>query len=286
MNIEVLLVSAFTQNGKGGNPAGVVLQADGLTNEQKLYIAKAVGFSETAFVSKDDEVDFNVSFFTTTEEVDFCGHATLAVFSVMFQQGIITEGEYKQRTKAGVLKVSVNSTEVIMEQCLPTRIEQLNARDVSDAIGIEPSILESTHLPIEIISTGLPDIIIPVPKGYLDSIVLDEAKAIACCKKHGAVGFHIFELNEEGDAYTASCRNFAPLVGIHEESATGSASGALACYLAEYVKLNCNSYVFEQGRAMGCSSLIKARVELLNSMITKVVVSGTATIQESIEIPV
>ncbi|WP_046006551.1 PhzF family phenazine biosynthesis protein [Pseudoalteromonas rubra] len=73
--INVHLVNAFTERGKGGNPAGVVLNADGLTDEQKQAIAREVGFSETAFVSSASDADFAVSFFTPTAEVDFCGHA-------------------------------------------------------------------------------------------------------------------------------------------------------------------------------------------------------------------
>ncbi|WP_310736869.1 PhzF family phenazine biosynthesis protein [Pseudoalteromonas sp. SG41-5] len=63
MDIEVALVSAFTVNGKGGNPAGVVFNADRFTDAQKLKIAQAVGYSETAFVASDNEADFEVSFF-------------------------------------------------------------------------------------------------------------------------------------------------------------------------------------------------------------------------------
>lgn len=62
MKVEAYLVNSFTANGSGGNPAGVVLNADNLSNEAKLAIAQAVGYSETAFVSQDDEVDFELSF--------------------------------------------------------------------------------------------------------------------------------------------------------------------------------------------------------------------------------
>ncbi|MDX2320786.1 MAG: PhzF family phenazine biosynthesis protein [Moritella sp.] len=81
-----------------------------LSDEQKLSIAQAVGYSETAFVCHDDDVDFEVSFFTTTGEVDFCGHATLAVFSTLFQEGIVVAGRYTQKTKAGLLAVVIEST--------------------------------------------------------------------------------------------------------------------------------------------------------------------------------
>ncbi|MFC0350672.1 PhzF family phenazine biosynthesis protein [Undibacterium danionis] len=274
MNIEVTLVNAFTANGKGGNPAGVVFNADQLSDAQKLKIAQAVGYSETAFVSQDDEADFEVSFFTTTAEVDFCGHATLATFSTMYQKGMITAGSYVQRTKAGLLSVLIEPNgKVVMDQQLPQIIDCFSYQAISRVIGIESRILESTQLPIEVISTGLPDVMIPVPSGYLDAIKPDDKLIADFCKKHQVIGFHVFELYEQGSKFTASCRNFAPLFGISEESATGSASGALACYLAEHLALG-NDYVFEQGRAMNCTSIITASVKTDNSRVTEVKVGG------------
>lgn len=286
VNVEVILVSSFTANGAGGNPAGVVFNADKLSSAQKLKVAKAVGYSETAFVSRDEEVDYEVSFFTTTEEVDFCGHATLAVFSTLYHKGIVTAGTYVQRTKAGILPVVVQGDgKVIMEQQLPQKLGCFSYKELSNLIGINTNILESSQLPIEVISTGLPDVIIPVPYGHLDLLTPDDKLISVFCKKHNVIGFHVFELCEASLSnsnssntqtnITASCRNFAPLFGITEESATGSASGALACYLSEHLTLG-NDYVFEQGRAMNCKSIITASVELDNGIVSKVKVGGFA----------
>ena len=137
MNIEVLLVNSFTANGKGGNPAGVVLNADKLSDAQKLKVAQAVGYSETAFVSHDDEVDFDVSFFTTTNEVDFCGHATLATFSIMYQMGILAAGDYVQRTKAGILPVAIDTDgQVLMNLQLPVKSGSFSYQDIAPVLGI------------------------------------------------------------------------------------------------------------------------------------------------------
>ncbi len=286
VNIEVNLVSSFTVNGRGGNPAGVVLNADQLSDSQKLKIAQTVGYSETAFVSRDDEADYEVSFFTTTGEVDFCGHATLATFSAMYQKGILTAGSYIQRTKAGMLPVIIESSgKVVMEQKLPQKKDCFSYQEISNVIGLESNILESTKLPIEVISTGLPDVIIPVPNGYLDVIEPDDELIADFCKKHKVVGFHVFELCELESKLTASCRNFAPLFDISEESATGSSSGALACYLTEHLALG-REYVFEQGRAMGCTSIITASVESENSKIISVKVGGFASNIGTVAIPV
>jgi len=266
VNIEVTLVNSFTA--------------------QKLKISQAVGYSETAFVSSDDEADYEVSFFTTAGEVDFCGHATLATFSTLFQKGMLTAGSYVQRTKVGILPVAIEPNgKVIMEQQLPKKLDFFSYQEISTVIGIKSSILESTNLPIEVISTGLPDVIIPVPNGYLDLIKPDDELIANFCEKHKVVGFHVFELCGPESKLTASCRNFAPLFGISEESATGSSSGALACYLTEYLALG-SDYIFEQGRAMDCTSLITASVKSDNSTVMSVNVGGFSSIIGTVVIPV
>jgi len=276
MDTEVLLVNSFTANGRGGNPAGVVLNADKLSDTEKLKVAQAVGYSETAFVSSDDEVDFEVSFFTTTNEVDFCGHATLATFSIMYQMGILAAGDYVQRTKAGILPVAIDTDgQVTMNLQLPVKSGSFSYQDIAAVIGIDRTILASTGLPIEVISTGLADLIIPVPVGQLDLINPNDVAIANFCQKHDIIGFHVFELCAPGSPFTASCRNFAPLFGIPEESATGSASGALACYLAEHLPLD-SEYIFEQGRAMDCASVITASVGFQGSEIVRVNVGGIA----------
>ncbi|QUM79819.1 PhzF family phenazine biosynthesis protein [Moritella sp. 5] len=276
MDIEVLLVNSFTANGEGGNPAGVVLNADKLSDAQKLKVAQAVGYSETAFVSNDDEVDFEVSFFTTTNEVDFCGHATLATFSIMYQMGILAAGDYVQRTKAGILPVIIDSEGLVtMNLQLPVKSGEFSYQEISLVIGVDSEVLASTKLPIEVISTGLADLILPVPAGQLDLIKPNDLAITGFCQKHDIVGFHVFELCSSESPFTASCRNFSPLFGIPEESATGSASGALACYLAEHLPL-ANNYIFEQGRAMNCASIITASVGFKDAKITSVKVGGVA----------
>lgn len=278
MKVDAFLVNSFTAEGKGGNPAGVVLNADKLSHAQKQTIAQTLGYSETAFVTVGHDVDFELSFFTTTDEVDFCGHATLAAFSTMYNEGIITAGQYIQRTKAGVLQVVVEcSGHVVMTLQQPKYLGVFGYGEIAPLIGLDEQTLATTGLPAEVISTGLPDVIVPVPLGYLDRIQLNENLLTAFCKKHNLVGLHAFELCEQGSGLTASCRNFAPLFGIPEESATGSSSGALACYLTRHIfKAQVNHYVFEQGRAMNCTSLITASVECHQSDVVEVRVGGFA----------
>ncbi len=296
METLVYCINAFTHNSLGGNPAGVVLNADALSASQMQAIADKVGFSETAFVSAGTECDFTVRFFTPKEEVDFCGHATLATFSLLFKQNIITTKRYSQQTKAGNLNVSVMSDGcVTMQQALPEYLGLIDSAEMAILLGIEPELFKQTNLPCEIISTGLPDVIVPIPFGYLDQIKPDDAAISVFSEKYNIVGLHLFELPINKTNISASCRNFAPLLGIHEESATGSASGALACYLTKHnviashanKQLNKFEFEFEQGRIMHSPSRLAAKATKIEDKISLVEVSGKADLFDTkkIELP-
>ncbi len=204
----------------------------------------------------------------------------------MFTMNILNSGTYLQRTKAGLLAVTIDASgAVIMEQKLPKKLQHFSYQEMAAVIGIDSSVLASTKFPIEAISTGLLVVIIAVPKGYLDVIIPRDKTIANFCREHQVVGLHVFELGGKESFISASCRNFAPLYGISEESATGSASGALACYLAEHSGMPHN-YVFEQGRAINKTSIITAWVTCHDDLVTSVKVGGTACIFKTITVSI
>ncbi|OAT39125.1 PhzF family phenazine biosynthesis protein [Proteus myxofaciens] len=275
--VDVHLVNSFCLNNSGGNPAGVVLDAPDMSDEQKTAIAKNIGFSETAFVYTGNDTDFKVEFFTPEGEVDFCGHATLAVFFTLSSLNRLKQGSYTQKTKAGVLNVTINSDNIVMSQTLPTYRQAPSIEDIALSLGIKSNVIIKTGLPIEIISTGLPDIIVPVQSGQLDKLQPNFDAISVLSREFNTIGFHVFELSNE-PSITAHCRNFAPLYGINEESATGSASGALGCYLVKHVFPNETHFVLEQGREMKSSSRIEVMIEKQHQKIQCVRVGGQATL--------
>ena len=110
--IEIKQIDAFTESPFQGNPAGVVLRAEGLTSRQMQKIAKEMNLSETAFVVKRrNQQFFGVRFFTPEREVDLCGHATIATFYALSETGEIQPStpyaEVLQETKAGLLPVRI-----------------------------------------------------------------------------------------------------------------------------------------------------------------------------------
>ena len=82
--VEVYVASAFSKDGAGGNKAGVVLERPELAAAEKMAIAKELGYSETAFVCRSSAADFSLEYFTPTEEVPLCGHATIGTSSSRF----------------------------------------------------------------------------------------------------------------------------------------------------------------------------------------------------------
>jgi PhzF family phenazine biosynthesis protein len=101
--MRVIALSSFAKTKRGGNPAGVCLFADALSDAAMRRIAKGVGFSETAFVKPSNRADFKVQFFTPEGEVDLCGHATIATYILLAERGLVKRGKYTQETKAGIL---------------------------------------------------------------------------------------------------------------------------------------------------------------------------------------
>lgn len=280
--MKAYILNAFTKDGEGGNPAGIVLDADSLSENEMQTIAANLGFSETAFVQKSENADFKVRFFTPNMEVDLCGHATIATFYLLLEKGIIKQGEYTQETKAGKLKIKIQDKNVLMNQTLPIYSEKLEKKEIAESLNINEKDFSDVS-PIQIVSTGLRDILIPIKKlEVLEKINPNFEKITEISKQHNCVGFHIFNLESKG---TARVRNFGPLYGIPEESATGTSNGALACYLFEYKLIdNFDNLIFEQGYSMNKPSEILASLIIKDGKITEVKIGGTANLVEEKEL--
>jgi len=276
---NVYVLNAFVKVKDGGNPAGVVLDADGLTANEMVNIAKGVGFSETAFVMKSVKANFKVRFFTPAAEVDLCGHATIATFSLLFRKGIITTGNYSQETKAGILKISARPDGTIfMQQKSPSFGKIIPKLLIAESLNISENTF-AKNLSVQIVSTGLPDLIVPISTlENLQDIKPDFVKVKRISQQHSLVGYHLFCLETQNNN-SAHCRNLAPLYDIDEEAATGTASGALACYLFKHNLITedqAENIVFEQGYSMHRPSEIMVKLKTEENEIKEVWVGGSA----------
>ncbi len=262
---------AFPRTKNGGNRAGVYLDADNLTDEEMQAIAKEVGYSETAFVMKSKKADFKVRFFTPTKEVDLCGHATIATFYLIKKLTDLKNGFYTQETKAGILNIEIQDNLVYMQQVNPIYSEVIPKEELEDCF-------ENLHFhedfEPQVVSTGLREIFLPISDFFsLNDLVPNIEKIKEVALAHNAIGIHAFAFDDEIDAYG---RNFVPVVGIDEESATGTSNGALACYIFEHAYRQ-PYYIFRQGYTMNLPSEIIAYIEF-DSELEEIWVGGSAII--------
>jgi PhzF family phenazine biosynthesis protein len=213
-------VNAFTMKGKNGNPAGVVLQADDLSAQQMQSIATQAGFSETAFVRAAKDATRELRFFTPTNEVDLCGHATIASWALLHQKGEVSAGAYTQHTKAGLLGVTIlESGLVFMQQNPAVFYDEVPASALCPLIGIDEDSFHENLKP-QIVSTGIRDLFVPVrEKSVLSRLNPNLEMIVEFSRQHDISGLHCFALLEGGES-VASTRNFAPIDGIDEEAAT------------------------------------------------------------------
>ena len=269
--VDVYVAAAFSKDDKGGNKAGVVLGRSELTSVQKAAIAKEMGYSETAFVLDSDKADFKLQYFTPTEEVPLCGHATIAAFSTLKLLNMLDKTDCTIETETGILNIHIKDDGLIlMEQNCPAYLEVLDSDIFTGCI--ERNFIDQ-RFPIQIVSTGLNDVMLPVDSAEnLEQLSPDFEMIANMSKAKEVVGVHAFTMIKGSDV-TAICRNFAPLYGIDEESATGTASCALACYLFKYYKQQLQ-YVFEQGHNMGEISRIVVNLSYHENVIDSVFVGG------------
>ena len=227
--MKYFIVDAFTTQPFGGNTAGVVLLDDTFPSDEFMQqVAAEFRYSETAFVLQNGDTEFTVRYFTPRGEVDLCGHATVATFGTLYKLGLVANDSMCiNHTLAGNLQVRVGD-KVMMEMAEPQVIDAtVDVKQLHSIMGVKNSHID---LPVMVVSTGLPDIMMPVSSvDELNTLVPDMDALAKISDKLGVTGVHAFAIGD--DDYTAHVRNFGPLYGIPEESATGTANGALTHYL-------------------------------------------------------
>lgn len=292
MTIDVHIVNAFIDGDSGGNPAGVVVDANSLTAAQKLAVAQRVGLSETAFVSASATATIKLEFFTPARQIAHCGHATIATFSLLRQLGIIGTGRLSKETIDGNRDVLVDGGMVFMEQRAP------QYTPVSSPSGPGTRALASLHLTpgqlmpgVEpcVVNTGNSFLLVPLPDGpSVASVGPDLDLVTAVSDELDLIGYYLFSRATRMPGRHAGTRMFAPRFGIAEEAGTGMAAGPLACFLHDHLGVRNRELFIEQGWLMQppSPSVITVTLELAEGRIARLMAGGTARAIASMQVEV
>lgn len=267
--MKFLIVDAFTDTIFGGNPAGVVILPEGAdfpSDEICVKTAAELRYSETAFIKQLGDHEFNIRYFTPAAEVDLCGHATIGSFCALIHAGVIEKDcTCINHTMAGDLNIVIKDGFVMMDMATPVEIATIDdpekIKELYDIMGAEYD-PEKIKLFPKMISTGLPDIMMPLPSREALNAMEPDMKALSdLSARYEVVGVHAFTLDAE-EGTTAHARNFAPLYDIDEEAATGTSNGALTYYfyLNDIIDAKANCKII-QGEKMDRPSVILTEIE-------------------------
>lgn len=274
------IVDAFSENLFGGNPAGVILLDNGddfPADEVMVKTAAELRYSETAFIKNLGNNRFHIRYFTPVAEVDLCGHATIGSFAALQKWGLANDGgTYIITTLAGELEITLDKGTIFMQM---GKAEILKTIDNPSEIERIAKILNINSkdivLPVNVVSTGLPDIMLEVSSfDTLNSISPDFPALSKISEEYGVTGLHAAYFKGDADL-TAHCRNFAPLYDIDEEAATGTASGAITYHFYSQGRIKeGNENVLIQGESMGRASKIVSKLSN-NAGNTEIKIGGT-----------
>lgn len=287
---RIYQVDSFTKEIFTGNPAGVVPNADGLTEAMMQKIARELNHSETAFVfhGKEGEYDVHVRFFTPKNEVPICGHATIAAHYVRAIETNMEAGVVRQKTGAGILPVEIRrdgkEIKIIMTQgevsvAEPLAMEIQN--EIMKALGVSIDKLRQ-DCPIAIASTGHSKVMVGITDiSLLHSLKPDMARLSQISSRIGSNGFYAFTLQPHEEVLVHG-RMFAPAIGIIEDPVTGNANGPLGAYMVQYglCEKEISHYHFNiiQGEAMGRAGGMEVFVNIAEGKAVQVKISGDAVI--------
>ena len=292
-SLKFYQADVFTTQAFGGNPVAVFPDAKGLSDDELQQIAREMNLSETVFVfpPSDPAAVVRLRIFTPTQEVPFAGHPVVGAMHVLAQLGLIATPEpvtrVVQECNIGLFPVDLHVRDgqvirVVMTQPAPQFLERIDETEdlykVAAALAIPKHTITDAKWPLEVVSTGLPVLIVPVRTlTAVRSINPDPSAIVDLCGRFGANGIMAFTTVTVEPFSNVHARMFAPAIGIPEDPATGSASGALGAYLVQNGIVDAGpmtEIVIEQGYEVERPSRILVHVESDDDAIQVVKVGG------------
>jgi PhzF family phenazine biosynthesis protein len=287
--IQVHQVDAFTRSKFTGNPAGVVLAADGLSDAEMLAIARELNNADTAFVLQPEgtDHDLRVRFFTPRTEAAFVGHATVATHYVLSGTGPAT-GRLRQKSRAGIVEVDIRGADaqrrIAIRQSPATLGREINDRErlaVMDALALASADLD-LHCPVQVVGSSSTRLLVGVRGAeQLRQLKPDLARLTTLSAQLGAQGFFVFTLAPELPGVLTESRMFCPALGIAEDPVSGNAHGMLGVYLARHRLLGPRadriSFAGAQGHHVNRPGRVEIELEFGEESVAGVWIIGQAT---------
>jgi len=288
--MQFFQVDAFTRTPFTGNPALVVLGADGVAEPRLRAIAREFRHAEVAFVLAPDGADHDVRlrFFNARKEMPFVGHATLAAHAVLLAQRQRAGGVVRQKSGTGILEVRAEAatdgeTRIEFRQGAPELAPPLDAQQaqrVAQALRIAGEQLHP-HLPARIARKGSTRLLLPVSAApVLDGIAADREALLALGQELGAEGFFVFAPERTPQGLRTHSRMFCPAIGIDEDPVSGNAHAMLAALLWQAGELDPRDPCFTglQGAQMQRPGQVRVTSEIHAGRFDAARIGGAAVI--------
>ncbi|MFN8484935.1 MAG: PhzF family phenazine biosynthesis protein [Anaerolineae bacterium] len=256
----------FSDSPFGGNPVVVITDAGAMTTDDMLAVAQGMSFAETGFVlpATSTEANWRLRAFTPATEVPFSGHLILGAAYVLMTQADPPPRRVVVETDVGYLPVDADIADghvsrVVVTERPPSFGKTIAAiGELADALGLPADRIGSEGLAPQVVDAGLPTLIVPTPSRDDVGRVAPDGLA-AVCERLGVSVVNVFTRETLKPEHTVYVRVFAPLLGVPEDPATGSANAALAAYLVRHGAVPAAPRArisAEQGYAVGRPSLI------------------------------
>ena len=275
--VRIAQIDAFTERPFAGNPAAVVLEASGLTDEQMQAIAREMNLSETAYLlpAEVPEADYRLRWMTPATEVNFCGHATLATVHAMHEAGLLKGGRVVFQARIGLITATLEEGWIWLQPPLP-KLQPVGA-DVGpllEAFGLGAGDLAVWAPPM---LGGERDVLLPC-RGLdvLRRAQPDVQRLSAIGRQCGWRAFCLTTLETFDPGSSLHSRFFAPQSGVLEDPVTGSVHASLAVYVTGAGKAP-DRFTAEQGHFLGRPGHLRVEVEReADGAVCKVRVGGRA----------
>ncbi len=291
--MRIFQVDAFTATRFTGNPATVVLDADGQSDATLLAVAREFSHAEAAFVfaANAPDHDLRLRFFNARKEAPFVGHATVAAHTVLLALGRRGNGVSRQHSGTGIIEVAAHAeqaaagpeTLIEFRQTVPeldTPLPFKTTLRVAEALRLPATQLHEV-MPARVARKGATRLLVPIADSrQLDTLAPNNDTLMAIGNELGVEGFFVFALSRNLDQWSTDSRMFCPALGIAEDPVSGNAHSMLAAYLWDLGQFGKNSTTFigRQGRQMNRPGQVNVRLEVYQGNLVAVHIGGAAVI--------